>query len=183
MGYANHFRRLIASVIDIFILWIIITVIPWVILKLGLLDRTGLRSVTIIAMLVPMVYFPVFELSKWQASIGKCIMKLKVTNLAGNKISIGTAIGRQLGRLVDLVTYGVGIAMILWTKKHQALHDKIASTVVVSSDTDASFFEKQGEITIQSNVNSKIVELEKLRSSGILNEKEFELAVKNLKTL
>ncbi len=40
--------------------------------------------------------------------------------------------GRYLSKFVTMFTFGIGVLMILWTEKKQALHDKMASTVVHS---------------------------------------------------
>lgn len=38
--------------------------------------------------------------------------------------------GRYLSKFVTMFTFGIGVLMILWTEKRQALHDIMASTVV-----------------------------------------------------
>ena len=77
-----------------------------------------------------MVYFALLESSERQATFGKMALGLKVTDLNGNRISFGQAVGRNLAKYISLVTLLIGYIMAGFTERKQALHDMIASTLV-----------------------------------------------------
>jgi uncharacterized RDD family membrane protein YckC len=90
----------------------------------------------IIGLLIVIGYFAGFESSRWQATIGKKLMKIKVVDLNGHRISFGQAIGRYLSKIVSCLTFCIGYMMAGWTEKKQALHDKIAGTLVIYEETN-----------------------------------------------
>lgn len=80
---------------------------------------------------IPISYFALMESSSLQATLGKKLVGLKVTDLAGNRISLGRAVGRFLGKILSMMTLYIGFMMAGWTRKKQALHDMVAGTLVV----------------------------------------------------
>lgn len=79
------------------------------------------------------VYFVLMESSEKQATLGKIAMGLKVTDLNGNRITPTAAIIRFVGRIVSGMIMLIGYIMAAFTAKKQALHDMIASTLVLKS--------------------------------------------------
>jgi len=77
------------------------------------------------------LYYALFESSQMQATPGKRAVGLKVTDLRGEQISFGRALGRLFGQLVSFLTFGVGYAMAVFTERRQTLHDMMAGTLVV----------------------------------------------------
>jgi uncharacterized RDD family membrane protein YckC/Tfp pilus assembly major pilin PilA len=77
------------------------------------------------------LYYALFESSQMQATPGKRALALKVTDLQGEQISFGRALGRLFGHLVSFLTFGVGFAMAVFTERRQTLHDMMAGTLVV----------------------------------------------------
>jgi len=61
-------------------------------------------------------------------------MGIKVTDLNGNRISIGQATGRYFGKILSALILYVGFLMAGFTEKKQALHDIMASCLVVDND-------------------------------------------------
>ena len=81
---------------------------------------------------VALLYFVVLESSALQATLGKKIFALRVTNYDGERISVIKAIARHLARLILLpCTLGVGFFIIAFTERKQGLHD-LASKCLVS---------------------------------------------------
>ena len=85
----------------------------------------------LIALLLPIAYYALLESSRWQATIGKRVCRLRVTRLDGSRISLPRAIGRYLGKFVSALILGIGFLMIGWTRRKQGLHDLMADTLVV----------------------------------------------------
>jgi uncharacterized RDD family membrane protein YckC len=78
------------------------------------------------------LYFALLESSEWQGTAGKKALGLIVTDMAGQRISFMRATGRHFGKIVtSFIPLGIGYAMAGFTQKRQALHDMIASTLVL----------------------------------------------------
>lgn len=77
------------------------------------------------------LYFTIMESSKLQATLGKKICNLVVTDTAGNRITFLRANGRFWSKFISGAIFAIGYIMAAFTEKHQALHDMIAETLVV----------------------------------------------------
>lgn len=94
----------------------------------------GLICIGILAFLAGWIYHAKMESSSWQATLGKRAMSLKVTDIAGNPITFQRATGRYFAKiLTGLIPLAIGYIMAGFTEKKQALHDMIASTLVLRS--------------------------------------------------
>jgi uncharacterized RDD family membrane protein YckC len=83
-------------------------------------------------LLIGWLYFASMESSERQATFGKAMLNLRVTDANGNRLSFGHASGRFFSKIVTaLVPFGIGYIMAGFTQKKQALHDFIAGTVVI----------------------------------------------------
>jgi len=80
------------------------------------------------------LYYEYFESSDWQGTIGKKVMSLAVTDLNGNRISFARASGRFFAKIISgLIPLFIGYILAGVTEKKQALHDMIASCLVLRS--------------------------------------------------
>jgi uncharacterized RDD family membrane protein YckC len=96
-------------------------------LMLGL--NGGLNMVSLV---VTWLYSSLLESSSWQGTVGKKLIGLRVTDLDGRRISFGRATGRHFGKILSGLICLVGFIMAAFTEKHQALHDQIAGTLVLT---------------------------------------------------
>lgn len=79
-------------------------------------------------------YF-VFMTYKYEATIGKRLVGIKVLSDKAEKLTLGQVILREvLGKILSTITLTIGYIMAGFTERKQALHDKIADTVVVYKD-------------------------------------------------
>lgn len=76
-----------------------------------------------------MVVFPVTGL---QATPGKVILKMKIVNKKGDKISILAATGRYIFQFLSFFMLGIGFIMIVFRKNSTGLHDLLARTYVIN---------------------------------------------------
>ena len=83
------------------------------------------------AMCIQILYFTFMESSKYQATIGKIALGLIVTDINGGKLDFSKAFIRNICKIISNVTMLIGYIMAGFTEKKQALHDMIASTLVV----------------------------------------------------
>ena len=76
------------------------------------------------------LYEAIMESSTKQATVGKMIFNMKVTDLQGQRISFARASGRHFAKYLSALTIFIGYIMAGFSEKKQALHDMIAGTVV-----------------------------------------------------
>ena len=74
------------------------------------------------------------ESSARQATFGKSILGMKVTNLQGERIGFGRATVRFFSKILSTLLFFIGFIMIAFTEKKQGLHDLIASTLIVNKN-------------------------------------------------
>ncbi|MDQ0160458.1 RDD family protein [Alkalibacillus salilacus] len=79
------------------------------------------------------LYTGIFHASKWQATPGKKMIGIKVTDMNGNRISFARGFGRGLAVNLSAFILYIGFIMAGLTSKKQALHDMIARTLVIRS--------------------------------------------------
>src|SRR5262249_10139734 len=77
------------------------------------------------------LYYALFESSSTQATPGKMALGLKVTDMQGERIGFGRALGRSLGHIISNFMLFIGYLVSGFTAKRQTLHDVIACTLVV----------------------------------------------------
>jgi uncharacterized RDD family membrane protein YckC len=72
------------------------------------------------------------ESSARQATLGKSVMSLRVTNGEGQRLSFGHSSGRFFAKIISgMIPFAIGYIMAGFTAKKQALHDLIAGTLVL----------------------------------------------------
>jgi uncharacterized RDD family membrane protein YckC len=150
MRYAGFWRRFVAYLIDSVIISIASFVIFIPALSLvgigigaGAMEEpeaaAGLILAAVAAYLVTVLvlavagwlYFAIMESSSRMATLGKMAIGIVVTDLNGNRISFGRATGRYFAKILSGMILMIGYIMAGFTEKKQALHDMIASCLVV----------------------------------------------------
>ncbi|MHC8509482.1 MAG: RDD family protein [Rhodospirillales bacterium] len=136
--YGGFWIRLAAYIIDsVILIFIILVVTLLYTLVLGLPSEAfmyvlqGDPVMMVTQLVLGILYFAGFNSSKMQATPGKRVLGLKVTDAAGNKISFLRAFGRYLAMLVSAFILGIGYIMIAFTNRKRGLHDMMAGTLVV----------------------------------------------------
>jgi uncharacterized RDD family membrane protein YckC len=76
-------------------------------------------------------YYAFFESSQWQATPGKRVLRLYVTDTEGRRITFWRASLRYFCRKISEITFLVGYFIAGFTEKKQALHDILANTLVM----------------------------------------------------
>jgi uncharacterized RDD family membrane protein YckC len=84
-------------------------------------------------------YFALMESSRRQGTLGKQVMKIKVTDTEGCRISFGQATGRYFLKMVSSFEFMLGY-LISFSDQRQTWHDYIAKTLVVRSNITFSPF-------------------------------------------
>jgi len=78
-------------------------------------------------------YFSSFESSRFQATPGKIVLGIRVTDSVGGRLSFWRAAGRYMNKYISNMTLLIGYLMAAFTPKKQALHDELADTLVIVS--------------------------------------------------
>ena len=129
VSYAGFVSRLVAYAVDL----VLTGVASGSLAALGAADPTAdIDSLSRgIGLLLTWFYFAGFESSKWQATPGKQLLGLKVTNLNQGRVGFLKATGRHFGKIISGLIFLMGFIMAAFTEKKQALHDMMAGTLVV----------------------------------------------------
>jgi uncharacterized RDD family membrane protein YckC len=149
LPYAGFGRRLVAFMIDFAIgvgAWLaLIAAVTFVIA--GVLLAAGGKTVDTFAQAIPgwvswtyyglglvmtWLYYTLAEASRWQGTVGKLALGIKVTDDTGARISWPRANARYWAKLLSFLMAGVGFLMIAFTDRHQGLHDMLARTLVIT---------------------------------------------------
>jgi len=150
---ANPFKRLLAVLIDI------VVIVPLIVIGINAVDKIFNLPVTpefyngftikidqwakehiwllitlysLTKLIIVYFYFTLLETSAWQGTIGKRLLKIKVTDMKGKPINLKRATIRFLGKILSSQLL-IGYIMILFTAKKQGLHDLIAKTLVLQT--------------------------------------------------
>jgi uncharacterized RDD family membrane protein YckC len=96
----------------------------------GLLHLLGGGVTAILLIFGSWLYEAFMESSSYQATLGKMIFGMKVTDLNGNRISFERATGRHFAKWLSAITLFIGYIMVGLTERKQGLHDLVAGTLV-----------------------------------------------------
>jgi len=137
-SYGGFWKRVIAYLIDGLIIaapitMIFGTVIPDVMTADNVQARPFAVTVPQLVMIIASwIYFAGLESSEWQATIGKKILGMKVTDTEGQRINFIKASVRYVAKILSSFILMIGFIMVAFTAKKKGLHDYIAGTTVVN---------------------------------------------------
>jgi uncharacterized RDD family membrane protein YckC len=138
MEYAGFWRRAAAMAIDSAIFGLV-----QMVLTMGILGGSmaggaseeamggGVMAINLLSIVAMWLYFALMESSSKQATLGKMMIGVIVTDVDGNRISFGRATGRFFGKIVSWIILMIGYLMAAFTQRKQALHDIMAGCLVV----------------------------------------------------
>jgi|SRR5450432_2099304 len=141
--YGGFWIRVVASVLDFVLMFI--AFIPVRILLGSIVTITAMnaqlpmhelfvlrRAIRIgVAVVLNLTYRTAMESSRFQATFGKLAVGLKITDERGSPISFGRAVVRYFSKLLSLLALGLGYVIAGFDAQKQALHDRIAGTLVM----------------------------------------------------
>jgi uncharacterized RDD family membrane protein YckC len=140
--YAGFWRRFAAYTIDYVILGYFLNSFYWFMmnqLRLSMRDVPmdmdveifGNFIFSLFAFVVNWCYFSGMESSPLQATIGKFLVGIYVTDLDQQRIGFGKATGRFFAKIISGLILTVGYWLAGFTREKQALHDMIAGSLVL----------------------------------------------------
>ncbi|BBP42760.1 RDD family protein [Thiosulfativibrio zosterae] len=141
--YAGFWKRTLAFLLDYIVMMVLIIVFSF---GMGMMmahngvDATADDTLALFDALMQLVvlmlgwlYFGVLESSKYQATLGKLLIGLKVTDIHGERLSFWRATGRHFGKYLSFLLVGIGFLMVAFTRRKQGLHDFMASCLVINN--------------------------------------------------
>ncbi len=143
VGYGGFWIRVLAVIIDAVLLRVVVAPIHLIFGGLGLAGMmSGVRhagiglgllggGITVVVLIFGSWLYEAFmESSSYQATLGKMIFGMKVTDLSGNRISFERATGRHFAKWLSAMILFIGYIMVGFTERKQGLHDLLAGTLV-----------------------------------------------------
>jgi uncharacterized RDD family membrane protein YckC len=147
-GYGGFWVRFIAFIVDLIL--VRVAMIPvFLILGVNIIGWRGIHgridpedvhrligvglTAGLITICAHWLYEATMTSSTMQATVGKLIFQLKVTDEAGNRMSFARATGRHFAKWISAIILWVGFIMAAFTDRKRALHDMIAGTLVVKN--------------------------------------------------
>lgn len=146
VAYAGFWLRLAAYLIDSILLGIAVGIFIF----MPLLGQSGADGMSpesfwalymdtsrqgiarrLLVVMAAWLYWALLESSALQATPGKRMLGLVVTDLQGRRISFARASGRFFGKAISGFLLMAGYIMAGFTQKKQALHDMLASCLVL----------------------------------------------------
>jgi len=147
--YAGFWMRFIAVIIDSLVVGVVTGPITFIVqvgagLGGGLIKDKGeinpgniaviaglLAFVVVFSVAVHALYEALLTASSKQATVGKMVFRMKVTDMEGKRISIPRAFGRHFAKYISSLTLLIGYLIQPFTARKQALHDIMAGTLVI----------------------------------------------------
>ena len=127
-GYGGFWVRFLAYLVDSVIFFTLLVALAAGAAFLGDLGATVITAAAIVG---PLLYWGLMQASARQATFGKALLGMKVTDADGQRLSLGRSLARELAKYVSAIPMMLGFVLAAFTGRKQALHDMIASTTVL----------------------------------------------------
>jgi uncharacterized RDD family membrane protein YckC len=128
LEYAGFWSRVAALIIDD----AVITIFGLALLiAAGSIGAGAVLIANFALILVMLLYWPLMESSERQATLGKQLLGIQVTDENGARLSFVRALLRNLAKFISSLPFGLGYLLAAFTAKKQALHDMITKCLVV----------------------------------------------------
>jgi len=132
--FGSFDQRLLASALDWFFVSGVCILIAFFITSLVEDQITRLSIAFGLFVVIPLVkflYHIIMECSPKQGTFGKQILKIKVCDMQGERISFVRSMGRNFAKIFSVMTLFIGYLFSFFNKQQQCLHDMIAGTLVM----------------------------------------------------
>ena len=134
MFYAGFGRRLIAYWVDYTFVRIIYTLLTLVLGIPNYFNVSTLEEVVIAQrpfLFMLFLYFFITDCLPSQGGVGKILLKIKVADRKGNKISFLNSFIRNILKLFQIYLLGIPFIVIIFSSEKQGFHDMLPRCLVV----------------------------------------------------
>jgi len=147
LRYGGFWRRVAAALIDLVIVNAVMVLLSFV---LPIYETVGMGDIsvpesimgvgaefeytslgTIIFLIGTWLYVAFTESGAKQATLGKMVMSMRVTDIDGDRINFAQATGRFFAKFLSGLLLMIGFIMVAFTARKQGLHDFLARTLVI----------------------------------------------------
>lgn len=142
--YAGFVSRLIAWIIDRLVIAGTFFITGWiasfVLDTFPFENQTYQLVVLALVVLVDISFYLFYFIGLWMISgqtLGKSLMRLRIIRADGGRLKLRNAIIRFVAIGLSGLLLFMGYLMVIVDRRRQALHDKIAGTIVVYSESSA----------------------------------------------
>jgi len=128
--------RILAFIIDILVLLLVTYFLFFIGLPFFHSTSTNFLGfeinvfVTRVGPIISWFYHSIFECSSMQATIGKFLLRLKVSNTEFQRANFAQTTVRHFSKILSYFLLGGGFVMFFFNKNKQCLHDYLSSTIV-----------------------------------------------------
>ncbi|BAU52336.1 RDD family protein [Mucilaginibacter gotjawali] len=132
--FGSFDQRLTASALDWF--FVLLVCVPIAFIVSVFIQDQAQRimvafSLAVIVPLVKIIYHIVMECSAKQATFGKQLIRIKVCDMEGKRISFGRSLWRNVAKLFSVAPFFLGYIFSFFNKTQQCMHDMLAGTLVM----------------------------------------------------
>lgn len=92
------------------------------------------NQVQLVSFIVWLIYSTILDASSFNGSFGKYLMGIKVIDEYGQRLTFQQSLMRNSTKVISQAVFSLGFIWILFDKKRQGWHDKIAKTLVVEDE-------------------------------------------------
>lgn len=128
--YAGLIKRIVAGLIDIYLTAIITYLIIYY-LKIELI-KSNILLISSIFTILYLIINTLMERTLLRGSIGKYLVGIKAVDKDENPETILIALCRNLAKILNILTVGIGLLLCAGTKKKQTLGDIVSKTYVIT---------------------------------------------------
>lgn len=140
--YAGFLWRVAAALIDFALVmgiavitslstYVLLAALCWIFhLDKPTLDANASLVGSAVGLIVLIIYYAGMESSRWQATPGKRLFGLSVSDMNGKRISFGRALIRLFLKVISGSIFGLAYLVCLFTDQKQTLHDVVIGTLV-----------------------------------------------------
>lgn len=132
--FASFDQRLLASAIDFFF----ITLLYIAVVLVSFIFVTGQSSrITLFFAFLPTIplirffYGSIAEASSKQATVGKRLLNIRVSDLMGNRVPVSVSFLRNFAKVLSVLPLFFGYLYSFLNRKQQCWHDIVANTLVI----------------------------------------------------
>jgi uncharacterized RDD family membrane protein YckC len=127
-NYGGFWVRLLAYLVDSVLVFMLIIVLAG---ALAFLGEAGALLIPAAWLGIPVLYWALMQSSPRQATVGKALLGLKVTDASGGRLALPRSLAREVCKYISAAPLMIGFLLAGFTKRKQALHDFFVATTVV----------------------------------------------------
>jgi uncharacterized RDD family membrane protein YckC len=125
VSHIKYINRLLTTMLDLYVIIFITMPVSRLLYIITSFNHAWVLS---LVQMIALCFYFIFFWSKFGTTPAKYLFGIKICDAETlEKPSLKACIKRMLA----LITYPIGIWFIIFSKNHQALHDKIAKTIVI----------------------------------------------------